>query len=247
MYSSNPQSNPADYDSHVASGDQHSNANYSRPGAYDSAGDDHLNPTSADPHAAVFGQSNERESYMDSDLEMRKYQGLSASGVAGYSAVGDASEPGSPVHEGSYERSHESGSSGTRVDSTRPRPETMSSEGSFDNRGNGLVSAGSASPFPEYDPFSDFIPFSVYSLNRVTVMVNTELEDTKMDQETTTTVLPTTLVDTEKDLSESLQEELRLSVPITSPTTECPTTLLESLSITTGATRTIKVATRAET
>lgn len=142
MYSSNPQSNPADYDSHVASGDQHSNANYSRPGAYDSAGDDHLNPTSADPHAAVFGQSNERESYMDSDLEMRKYQGLSASGVAGYSAVGDASEPGSPVHEGSYERSHESGSSGTRVDSTRPRPETMSSEGSFDNRGNGLSESG---------------------------------------------------------------------------------------------------------
>lgn len=137
MYSSNHQSNPADYDSHVASGDQASNPansnNYSRPGAYDSAGDDHLNPNSADP-------LHERESYMDSDLEMRKYQGLSASGVAGYSAVGDASEPGSPVQEGSYERSHESGSSGTRVDSTRPRPETMSSEGSFENRNNGLVS-----------------------------------------------------------------------------------------------------------
>lgn len=129
MYSSNPQSNPADYDSHVASGEQ-------RSGAYDSAGDDHLNPSSADHN---FGS---RESYMDSDLEMRKYQGLSASGVAGYSAVGDASEPGSPVQEGSYERSHESGSSGTRVDSTsRPRPETMSSEGSYEARNNGLVSS----------------------------------------------------------------------------------------------------------
>lgn len=126
MYSSNPQSNPADYDSHVASGGEQ------RPANYDSAGDDHLNP------ASNFGA---RESYMDSDLEMRKYQGLSASGVQGYSAVGDASEPGSPVQEGSYERSHESGSSGTRVDSTsRPRPETMSSEGSYEARNNGLVS-----------------------------------------------------------------------------------------------------------
>ena len=68
-----------------------------------------------------------------------------------------------------------------------------------------------------------------------------------MDQETTTTVLPTTLVDTEKDLSESHQEELQLSVPITSLRMECPITLLESHSTTTGATRTTKEATRAET
>lgn len=68
-----------------------------------------------------------------------------------------------------------------------------------------------------------------------------------MDQETTTTVLPTTLVDTEKDLSESHQEELQLSVPITSLRMECPTTLLGSRLTTTGATRTTKEATRAET
>lgn len=84
-----------------------------------------------------------RESYMDSDLEMRKYQGLSASGVQGYQAVtGDQSEPGSPTGEnGSYERSHESGSSGTKVETPggqrHHRPDTMSSDGSYDMRAGG--------------------------------------------------------------------------------------------------------------
>ncbi|GAA5994904.1 uncharacterized protein JCM10292_004422 [Rhodotorula paludigena] len=135
MYSSQ-QHNPSSPDLGAPSSSQH---NYSRPGAYNSSGNpspsgsnDDLEPSSADPlHAG-----HPRESYMDSDLEMRKYQGLSASGVAGYNAVGDVSEPGSPVNEGSYERSHESSSSGTKVDpasiSRATRPETMSSEGSYD-------------------------------------------------------------------------------------------------------------------
>ncbi|GAA5944520.1 hypothetical protein JCM10213_008052, partial [Rhodosporidiobolus nylandii] len=127
------------------------NANFSRPGAYGSSdpsptgSHDDLEPSSDDPLRSQFASGGAEQggvrpdSYMDADLEMRKYQGLSASGVAGYQAVGDASEPGSPVHEGSYERSHESGSSGTKVDqgSTRlPRPETMSSEGSYEARNN---------------------------------------------------------------------------------------------------------------
>ncbi|CDR39189.1 RHTO0S04e02630g1_1 [Rhodotorula toruloides] len=131
MYSSSHQ-NPSSPDFGAGSS-QPQAANYSRPGAYGSSADP--SPTGShddlDPNLA-----RERESYMDSDLEMRKYQGLSASGVAGYQAVGDVSEPGSPVHEGSYERSHESGSSGTKVDapsnSRMARPETMSSDGSFD-------------------------------------------------------------------------------------------------------------------
>ncbi|GAA5949158.1 hypothetical protein JCM21900_004887 [Sporobolomyces salmonicolor] len=155
MYSANPQSNPADYDAHVASGGAASSStNFSRPGAYGNPSptgsqdeEQHLEPNSADPLRTTFGaDSNERESYMDSDLEMRKYQGLSASGVAGYQAVGDSSEPGSPIQEGSYERSHESGSSGTKVDqgsNTRlPRPETMSSEGSYEQRNNGQSESG---------------------------------------------------------------------------------------------------------
>jgi hypothetical protein len=141
MYSSSAQ--------HSGDYNQQNNANFSRPGAYGSAdpsptgSNDDLEPSSADPLRAQFssggGDAHRPESYMDSDLEMRKYQGLSASGVAGYSAVGDISEPGSPVQEGSYERSHESGSSGTKVDqgsSRLPRPETMSSEGSYDARHN---------------------------------------------------------------------------------------------------------------
>ncbi|KAK4057614.1 hypothetical protein OIO90_001261 [Microbotryomycetes sp. JL221] len=89
-----------------------------------------------------------RESFMDSDLEMRKYQGLSASGVAGYQAVGgDHSEPGSPTGDnGSYERSHESGSSGTKVDQPsgrNARPETMSSDGSYDHRIGGAHTSDS--------------------------------------------------------------------------------------------------------
>jgi hypothetical protein len=93
----------------------------------------------SDPDSAPISR---RESFVDSDLEMRKYQGLSASGVQGYQAVqGDHSEPGSPTGEnGSYERSHESGSSGTKVETggqRGPRPETMSSDGSYDLRSGG--------------------------------------------------------------------------------------------------------------
>ncbi|GAA5984015.1 hypothetical protein JCM11641_005568 [Rhodosporidiobolus odoratus] len=121
--------------------------NFSRPSGYGNpsptGSHEDLEPSSADPLHGQFatgGDGARPDSYVDSDLEMRKYQGLSASGVAGYQAVGDLSEPGSPVQEGSYERSHESGSSGTKVDqgstSRLPRPETMSSEGSYDARHN---------------------------------------------------------------------------------------------------------------
>lgn len=75
---------------------------------------------------------------MDSETEMRKYQGLSASGVNGYSGVMDRSEPASPINGEPYERSNESGSSGTKVEDGRDgrgaRPQTMSSDGSFEAR-----------------------------------------------------------------------------------------------------------------
>ncbi|GAA5832241.1 hypothetical protein JCM11251_004290 [Rhodosporidiobolus azoricus] len=152
MYSSSAQNPQQGYDAaNPASG---SSTNFSRPGAYGSAdpsptgSNDDLEPSSADPLRGQSaggadhlhqGGAARPDSYIDSDLEMRKYQGLSASGVAGYQAVGDASEPGSPVQEGSYERSHESGSSGTKVEGSNSRlarPETMSSEGSYEARGN---------------------------------------------------------------------------------------------------------------
>lgn len=152
MYSSSARQ--GDYDSSAQHG-----TNFSRPGAYGSANpsptgsNDDLEPSSADPLRGQFSSgadAHRPESYMDSDLEMRKYQGLSASGVAGYSAVGDISEPGSPVQEGSYERSHESGSSGTKVDqgssSRLPRPDTMSSEGSYHNQNVRFP----FSPFPTF-------------------------------------------------------------------------------------------------
>lgn len=104
-----------------------------------------IEPSSSDPLRAQFqdydadsNPSSRRESFLESDLEMRKYQGLSASGVAGYQAVGpgDVSEPGSPIQGEGYERSNESGSSGTKVDQAgrSVRPVTMSSDGSYDAR-----------------------------------------------------------------------------------------------------------------
>lgn len=94
-------------------------------------------------HSAADPLHNQFADYDEGDHEQansRRYvQGLSASGVAGYQSVGgDQSEPGSPTHGGEgYERSNESGSSGTKVDAGRtPRPDTMSSEGSYENGGN---------------------------------------------------------------------------------------------------------------
>lgn len=124
-----------------SSSHQQGSPEFVAPGAPSRGGGYSADNSSNDPSPSGSNDAldRQRESYMDSDLEMRKYQGLSATGVTGYQAVGgDASEPGSPVAEGSYERSHESSSSGTKVDpassSRLPRPETMSSEGSYDNR-----------------------------------------------------------------------------------------------------------------
>ncbi|KAI5478547.1 egghead protein (zeste-white 4 protein), glycosyltransferase family 2 protein [Pseudohyphozyma bogoriensis] len=133
MFSSNPgNSTPAEHDQHEAIP--------RRPSPdFDASAADPLR-TQYHDYDVDSPAGSRRESFMDSDLEMRKYQGLShlsASGVQGYSAVGagDQSEPGSPVQNEGYERSHESGSSGTKVDRpTNARPETMSSEGSYDQR-----------------------------------------------------------------------------------------------------------------
>ncbi|KAL8283223.1 hypothetical protein RQP46_006001 [Phenoliferia psychrophenolica] len=87
---------------------------------------------SADPLRAQFADYDDAEP----DSQERRYnQGLSVSGVAGYQSVGgEHSEPGSPTNGGEgYERSNESGSSGTKVDQRQPRPDTMSSEGSYEN------------------------------------------------------------------------------------------------------------------
>lgn len=111
--------------------------NYSRPNPY---GNPSPEPSASDPLNTDGSDHSRQGSFMEgsADLDHRKYQGLSAGGVPGYQAVQDHSEPGSPVLEGAYERSHESGSSGTKVDqgssSRLPRPDTMSSESSFDNR-----------------------------------------------------------------------------------------------------------------
>lgn len=146
MYSSSSAQNHGD--------SAHGGASSNPPaGAYDDAitspdldghhATDPLRPHYGDGYDPDSNPGSRRESYMDSDLEMRKYQGLSASGVQGYQAVtGDHSEPGSPTGEnGSYERSHESGSSGTKVETPggqrHQRPDTMSSDGSYDMRAGG--------------------------------------------------------------------------------------------------------------
>ncbi|POY71974.1 hypothetical protein BMF94_4983 [Rhodotorula taiwanensis] len=141
MYSSSHQQGSPDY-AHLGASPRvegYSADNVSSSNPSPSGSNDALDRS---PSGSGSDAARDRESYIDSDAEMRKYQGLSAGGgVGGYSAVGgDASEPGSPINDGSYERSHESGSSGTKVDpassSRLPRPETMSSEGSFDARNN---------------------------------------------------------------------------------------------------------------
>ena len=143
MYSSAHHQGSPDFDHHAgAHGQGYSAAgNLQSQNPSPSGSNDDLDRTPA-------GDANARDSYLDSDLEMRKYQGLSAAGVSGYQAVGDVSEPGSPVNEGSYERSHESSSSGTKVEaassSRLPRPETMSSEGSYDARNNYPVRSSNA-------------------------------------------------------------------------------------------------------
>ena len=86
--------------------------------------------SSADPLRTDFGEYDDGQPRFNSNL----------SAAAGYQSVdraGDASEPGSPTHGGEgYERSNESGSSGTKVEpGQRPRPDTMSSEGSYENGG----------------------------------------------------------------------------------------------------------------
>lgn len=82
--------------------------------------------------------SSASESFLDSDLEMRRYQGLPVSGVPGYQTVrmGDVSEPDSPLLGEPDERSTGSGSSGTKHEQLGFRSrDTMSSDGSFDPRG----------------------------------------------------------------------------------------------------------------
>lgn len=112
---------------------------------------DQHEPNSSDPLRSQFRDydnngSNGSGTFMDNDNEMRKYQGLGASNNnnGSYQGLltgnnGDRSEPGSPVMGEPYERSHESGSSGTKVEEGRnnDRPQTMSSEGSYEQRGNG--------------------------------------------------------------------------------------------------------------
>lgn len=136
---------PNDYDQRQSLADPYDSAHLQ--GAFRRPSPD-IEPSSADPLRAQFADydadsnpGSRRESFIDSDLEMRKYQGLSASGVAGYQAVGpgETSEPGSPTQGEGYERSNESGSSGTKVDQTGRvgRPVTMSSDGSYDARDRG--------------------------------------------------------------------------------------------------------------
>ena len=153
MYSSNSANHPQGDDS------TRPLSSSTNGGAYDDAlvdeghhgaSGDHVRAPYADGgYEADSPAGSRRESYVDSDLEMRKYQGLSASGVQGYQAVtGDHSEPGSPTGEnGSYERSHESGSSGTKVETPggqrHQRPDTMSSDGSYDRAGPHTVSSDS--------------------------------------------------------------------------------------------------------
>ncbi|KDE09694.1 hypothetical protein MVLG_00097 [Microbotryum lychnidis-dioicae p1A1 Lamole] len=168
MFSSRPAHNPADYEAHIAA---------SQPGHADHARRSPDMDASAPlgPFHDYDDDSNlgsRRESFVDSDAEMRKYQGLSATGVQGYSAVGgDHSEPGSPTGADSYERSHESGSSGTKVDQPtqmHQRPDTMSSDGSYDRTANAYNSESShhgyATGYQEgqYNPSSPSSNFGRY-------------------------------------------------------------------------------------
>lgn len=142
--------NPAEYDSHGGrrAADPSPDRRHSP---------DDLDASSAEPLRTQFldydqdsPSNSRRESFIDSEPDnSRRYnQGLSASSVAGYQTVGgEHSEPGSPAHNEGYERSHESGSSGTKVDqSQNPRPDTMSSEGSYENGGRSAGGNHTVSP-----------------------------------------------------------------------------------------------------
>ena len=105
-----------------------------------------------------------REAYLDADLAMRKYQGLSASSVQGYQAVraGDVSEPASPTMQEPYEPSNESGSGSSGKHDQHlgnphhhPSRDTMSSDGSYENRNHAVRSI---SWCHEVVADADFIP-----------------------------------------------------------------------------------------
>lgn len=262
--------NPADYDTQGLRSDDL--IHHRRPSP-------DIDATSADPLRTQFpdydGDSrpgSRRESFLDSDLEMRKYQGLSslsASGVAGYQAVGgEHSEPGSPVQGEGYERSHESGSSGTKVDrAVNPRPETMSSDGSFDNRDRNSALGGAHTVSPTTTYFNRRRTrlcqkklLTCLSLTRHCPSLTLDTFITMPCTEETTPPLATstplsitqgrhrqTSVDTVKVLSvmllvSNLVVLLPLAPTIVLPTI-CLSILLASPSITSGETRTIKVAT----
>lgn len=171
-----------------------------------------------------------RESFMDSDLEMRKYQGLSASGVAGYQAVGgDASEPGSPTQNEGYERSHESGSSGTKVESgsvsRAARPETMSSDGSYDHRQSGMghvrLIALNFCPV-----FADLETPSPQTVNITMVSIlETMARDTSTRRCTTHHLRLRTLVDIAKARLVTVPESNLAARPRSAQTTCTPTSL----------------------
>lgn len=109
-------------------------------------GDYHADLNSADPLQREFidydpaqstGSRSRQASIVEHDHFNNNNNNTHSVGQ-GYSHVADHSEPGSPIPLDAH--SNESGSSGTKVDPSNPRyRETMSSEGSYDNRQSALL------------------------------------------------------------------------------------------------------------
>lgn len=107
-------------------------------------GDYHADLSSADPLQREFIDYDPAQSTGSRSRQASIVDHDNNNNGQGYSHVADHSEPGSPIPLDAH--SNESGSSGTRVDTSNGQHrETMSSEGSYDNRQSALLTVSTLS------------------------------------------------------------------------------------------------------